>query len=221
MNESQYAEFGKGRFDTVSGSKLAQIKDDAGKSILDVGCGPGAYLKELAILGYEIAGVDRNKLFIEQALHVTDKVYLVDLDTEALSRFSDASFDTVLILDVLEHIQDDARLLQEAKRVCRRNVILTVPARIPNGMSEMHFVFSSYLDPSHLRYYSFSDMVNIMDKVAFDHYNIKSVMRFDPILYRIFPGYLRIALALINRVLLKISDPRLLTSIWYAVGWKS
>lgn len=221
MDDQHYAEFGEGRFGIVSRSKLARIRQYAGKSILDVGCGPGAYLQALADLDYQVAGVDRNRLFVAKARNATDQVYLADVDAEALSRFDDGSFDTVLLLDIVEHLDHDQRLLEDARRVCRQNVILTVPARMPDSLAGSQLVFGAYMDPTHLRYYVFADLENLFDRVGFAAKTIEGVMRFDPILYRLFPQHVQLPLAFVNRVLLRFSDPKIFTTVWFAVGWKA
>jgi 2-polyprenyl-3-methyl-5-hydroxy-6-metoxy-1,4-benzoquinol methylase len=221
MNEQEYAEFGKGRFDTVSGSKLARIRQYAGKSILDVGCGPGAYLQALSNLNYQVAGIEKNQVFIEQARLVTAQVYRVDLEMEALSRFRDDSFDTVLMLDIIEHLDRDHQLLMDAFRVCRQNVILTVPARMPDSFLKSQIAFASYVDPTHRHYYAFRELKSLLEKVGFAKVIIESVLRFDPILYWLYSPSLRWPLSLLNRVLMKLSDPELFTTVWFAVGWKS
>ena len=220
MNDQEYAEFGKGRFDTLSRSKLARIVRDSGQSILDVGCGPGVYLKALKETGHIVAGVDANPIFVEQARQVSQNVWQTDLDAEFLRAFKDASFDTVLMLDILEHIEHDRELLQDAKRVCRQNVILTVPARMPESMEGSQLVFGAYMDPTHRRYYSAEDLSAVLDDSGYAKQKIEVALRFEPISYMLFPCYLREPLSVLNRALLKISDPRLFATVWYAVGYK-
>src|SRR6185436_278680 len=41
--------------------------------------------------------------------------------------FPDRSFDTVILLEVIEHLPEIERILKEAFRVARRNVLITVP----------------------------------------------------------------------------------------------
>ena len=105
-------------------------------------------------------------------------------------------------------------------RVCRKNLILTVPARMSDAFNGSQLIFGSCVDPTHLRYYSNEDLRQLFDKAGVKNYRIDVGLRFDPILYNIFPKLLRYPLSLINRALLKLSDPKLFATVWYAIGWK-
>lgn len=50
----------------------------------------------------------------------------VQADGEALP-FQDDAFDTVLLMEVLEHVEDPNRLLREALRVTRNRIVITTP----------------------------------------------------------------------------------------------
>lgn len=100
-----------------------------GKKVLDVGCGTGAMLSELKAAGFKVFGLDGSP----EALKFCRKRGLKDLkrtDFEKRLPYTDGSFDTVLCLDVLEHIEHDSGLLAEMRRVLGQNgkLILTVPA---------------------------------------------------------------------------------------------
>ncbi len=221
MDEQQYASFGRIAFGSISGSKFARIQQYAGNSILDVGCGPGLYLERLASLGYKVAGVDGNSIFVQEALKFTDQVYQVDLDNQGLSQFPDTSFDTVLMLDILEHVADDKKLLSDAARVANQNVLLSVPAQVPEGMKDSQLVFASYVDPTHRRYYSFESLQDVLWKAGFKDFQIFSSLGFTPVMSDIFPWYLKSPLKLLNRFLRRVTNPKILTSVWFAVASKT
>jgi SAM-dependent methyltransferase len=99
----------------------AAVLDDAG-SILDVGCGS----EGLACLapGVPFAGADIS-FAGEPALSLVP----VLLAPGPLLPFSDAAFDTVLCLDVLEHVwaADRVAFLAELARVAARRIVLACP----------------------------------------------------------------------------------------------
>src|SRR5260370_36349428 len=198
MDERAYAEFGERHFGSVSLSKLARIREDSGESILDVGCGPGLYLKALSKLGFDVTGVDSNAVFVKEAARHTENVCIANFENEALSRFVDRSFDTVLMLDILEHVRNDVELLKEGMRVCRRNVILTVPTRMSDAFNGSQLVFGSCIDPTHLRYYSNAELRQLFIEAGVKNYRIDVGLRFDPVLYNIFPRPLKYPLSFIN-----------------------
>ncbi|MFA6006390.1 MAG: class I SAM-dependent methyltransferase [Candidatus Paceibacterota bacterium] len=97
------------------------------RTILDIGCGTGALLQALEPFG-SVIGVDPS----EQAINFCKKRGIKNLFLESCAHlsFSDNTFDVVLALDVLEHIDDVHQALQELLRVTKQGgtVIIFVPA---------------------------------------------------------------------------------------------
>ncbi|MFH1038894.1 MAG: class I SAM-dependent methyltransferase [PVC group bacterium] len=95
--------------------------------ILDIGCGTGATLKRLEILG-GATGVDISP----EAVRCSRKRGCRDVRLMEGDRlpFPDSSFDLVIALDVIEHIDDDLGALIEYRRVLKPGgrILLTVPA---------------------------------------------------------------------------------------------
>ena len=100
----------------------------AGGSILDVGCGTG-YFIESAVERYEAWGVDPSSTAVAMC-HERGLGNVVEGSAYDLSAVEARRFDGVFFLDVLEHLDDDARALREAVRVLRPGgvIIATVPA---------------------------------------------------------------------------------------------
>lgn len=94
--------------------------------ILDLGCGTGGVLKHLAPFG-DAVGLDPAP---EAARYCQQRNVKMVVGSGDTLPFADKSFDAVLALDVIEHVPDDAALLQEARRVLRPGGVLlvTVPA---------------------------------------------------------------------------------------------
>src|SRR5688572_14767527 len=80
-----------------------------GLSVLDIGCGGGLLSEPMARLGATVTGVDASARNIAVAgLHASRQELVIDYrqDTaEALAR-SDARFDIVLALEIVEHVAD-------------------------------------------------------------------------------------------------------------------
>src|SRR5678816_4523611 len=94
-----------------------------GQSILDLGCGYGAYSLALMKQGRTCVGCDVNQQYLKIALAGGLPVAAA----EGPLPFPDKSFDTVLLLEVIEHVPPIEAILKEAFRVARRNVLVTVP----------------------------------------------------------------------------------------------
>jgi len=96
----------------------------AGQDILDIGCGPGFAVLELAqVVGPEgsATGVDLNARFIDEAnqrAEGMENVSFVQVRDHVLP-FDDASFDRVICKNVLEYVPSAADSLREVHRVTR------------------------------------------------------------------------------------------------------
>jgi len=105
-----------------------------GMRVLDLGCGPGWYTWALSRLGsLELVAIDTDSERLRALAELGTGAELVLADAHRLP-FEDASFDRVLMSEVLEHLDDDAAALAEIRRVLRPGGVLalSVPhARYP------------------------------------------------------------------------------------------
>ena len=90
------------------------------RSVLDVGCGQGSPLEQVARQkqGVELVGVDISQRAVELAqLRMPQATFSVlDLTRESLDR----KFDLIICTDVLEHINDDVAALRNMREMCGR-----------------------------------------------------------------------------------------------------
>jgi len=119
------------KFSAVQAERLAIDLDivaryvQPGAEILEVGSAPMILTLALARQGYRVAGVDIDpsrfeRAISEQGLHVVD----CNVETEPLP-FADASFDAVILNEVLEHLRiNPVAALREARRVLRPGGVL-------------------------------------------------------------------------------------------------
>lgn len=106
---------------------LARLDLPSGARVLDLGCGTGANGPVLAEDGRFVVGVDASPV----PLGFGARGHAGRLRGDALRLpFADASFDLVVALDVLEHIDDDHAAARELGRVARpgASLIVFVPA---------------------------------------------------------------------------------------------
>jgi ubiquinone/menaquinone biosynthesis C-methylase UbiE len=96
--------------------------------ILDIGCGTGIILKLLENFGVSY-GAECSPEAIQFLRHRGLNL-IVRSDVDQSVPFKDNTFSAITCLDVLEHLDNDFKLLKEMGRVCKPggHVILTVPA---------------------------------------------------------------------------------------------
>ncbi|WP_159617604.1 bifunctional 2-polyprenyl-6-hydroxyphenol methylase/3-demethylubiquinol 3-O-methyltransferase UbiG [Arthrobacter zhaoguopingii] len=94
----------------------------AGRTALDVGCGCGFLAEEFARLGFSVTGVDPSEVAISAARKHAGQAglsirYVVGTGEEL--PVGSSTFDVVYCCDVLEHVTDLPRVLEEAARALR------------------------------------------------------------------------------------------------------
>lgn len=119
------------------------LKGVAGKTILEVGCGRGATLREFARRGAYTFGLDYSEEALEicRNLQAENKTILpgtfVNGDARSLP-FSDGSFDFVFSVGLVEHFEEPIELLLEQCRVLKPERYLLV--QVPQKYSPYTFV---------------------------------------------------------------------------------
>jgi SAM-dependent methyltransferase len=97
-----------------------------GRSVLDVGCGPGGKLRWMTELQpRRVVGCDQSSEMVKLATRNAPKAEVVQIDGENLP-FADREFDVVTTTTVLQHNPDARRtkLLGEICRVSAKDVLL-------------------------------------------------------------------------------------------------
>ncbi|MFQ5577926.1 MAG: methyltransferase domain-containing protein [Anaerolineae bacterium] len=98
-----------------------------GLALLDIGCGAGNMIEHLSNYG-SVKGIEVDPRPVKEA-HL--RGYDVDqFDATQPYPFDDGTFDVATALDVIEHVEADLAVLQEAHRVLKPggHLVVTVPA---------------------------------------------------------------------------------------------
>lgn len=115
----------------------------AGKSVLDIGTGTGAWAAAIKKHGPSgIEGIDFSEKMIKQAKKNHPEIDFKLINAEDLSDFKDNSFDMVTASFVLHGITKDKRykLLSEMKRVSKKYVVLhDFIGKTPFGIKILEF----------------------------------------------------------------------------------
>ncbi len=100
----------------------------AGRTVLDLGCAGGYLAAILAARGYRVTGVERPGGTAET---FPPEVTLIHADLDAGLPALDGRFDYVLCADILEHLRDPRRLLEQIRGVLAPGGVLI--ASLPNS----------------------------------------------------------------------------------------
>ncbi len=217
--QERYREIGHkaGWVETIQKYKMDLTVRYSGGSVLDIGCATGLYVNELSRMGYDAVGVDSHLGFLKQAREGPGRFICFDIETNGHLPFADSRFDTVLILDLLEHIDNQKRLLEEACRVCQRNVLVAVPNKRPRALEGTPWYFHTFLDPTHVRYYDYDELRQMLEAVGFT--DVQLVYQFKTaqlISYSTYPKTLKSVVRFLNWILNKCAHVDL--SIHFAVN---
>jgi 2-polyprenyl-3-methyl-5-hydroxy-6-metoxy-1,4-benzoquinol methylase len=148
----------------VSAETLSYAKKYAGKRVLDVGCGIGAYVKALLEEDYECEGIESNRDYVAECIKSHLKVQV--MDANQLS-FPAHSFDTLMMIEVLEHLPEPITALAEAFRVARKNVIISVPnIDVIPIMSKYQVVPWHILEATHLNFFTPKILESVLRQFA-------------------------------------------------------
>jgi ubiquinone/menaquinone biosynthesis C-methylase UbiE len=129
------------RGDAVCSALSDQMELD-GAVVLDAGCGVGGTSAALHARGSDVIAVDCDP---ERINAINESLPEVETDLTSLDDlpYPDASFDAIVLQDVLEHVASPSKVLAEISRVLTPNglLYLSTPNRnaLPNIFSDPHF----------------------------------------------------------------------------------
>lgn len=135
------------------------LKQNTNLSLIDLGCGDGAILAELTRTGllknHSPVAIDASQTRISRVKELLPNIDSQIGDVTCLSGMRDGIFDYVMSHQVIEHVNDDQEMLNEAYRILK-----------PGGYLYLSTVFKKWygwyfyrnqghwrLDPTHLREY--------------------------------------------------------------------
>ena len=164
-------EYGKTDFRWHNLRKLVK-KYVVGKSILDAGCGTGHTTLELLNDGYEVTAIDLSQGLVDFTKRIikennyTGDVYVLNLTNAKV--LGENKFDTILCLDVLEHIRDDKLAIKNLYYILKKNghLIVSVPAlRFLYGIRDKKI--------GHYRRYGRDELIEKLRASGFDIVDIR------------------------------------------------
>ncbi len=135
-----------------------------GDEVLDVGCGIGYGINLLSIKASDVKGVDVDPKAIEYCKEQIEgknpRLTSLDIYDGYKLPYKDKQFDVVTTIDVLEHVEDYDRFIDELLRVTRRVVLFSTPNRRPENTNPDGTPKNYW----HLREWSLEELDAIMQK---------------------------------------------------------
>jgi ubiquinone/menaquinone biosynthesis C-methylase UbiE len=98
------------------------------KTVLDVGCGPGAYCRELQKKGYDPTGIDYAENVIKKAQKNHPEIKFFQGNAYDLP-FKDQTFDLTLCIGVLQCVLEPEKIIKELTRVSKKHIIISTLLR--------------------------------------------------------------------------------------------
>jgi 2-polyprenyl-3-methyl-5-hydroxy-6-metoxy-1,4-benzoquinol methylase len=154
---------------TVAGKRklVEEVVNKKRGTILDYGCGTGAFLHEMNSFGWTIKGIEPDAGARAKAEKTTSStIFLPD----QLSDLESGGFDAVTMWHVLEHVHDLDWTIQQLKRVIKPSgkLFIAVPNNDAFDANYYGKFWAAYDVPRHLYHFTPATMKVLMDKHGFN-----------------------------------------------------
>lgn len=146
--------------------------------VLDLGCGNGQNTLKASKFVKRAVGVDYDNFLLNIAKKTakTKNVDFKKLNLEDKLPFKNNTYDKVIFLDVLEHLNKRDQIIREVKRVLEKNGLLFIG--VPNSETswkklQREVGINSYSDPDHKIEYSENQIRNLLKNNNLDVISFK------------------------------------------------
>lgn len=143
------------------------------RKLLDVGCGPGYFLKRGKERGWEGLGIEPSKQACAHAASLGVDVLNIFVDDAGLASGGER-FDVVHVSEVLEHVADPAQLCRLARDLLVPGGVLCIV--VPNDYNRLQQLVRERLGfepywlapPHHINYFTFASLDGLLERSGFE-----------------------------------------------------
>jgi SAM-dependent methyltransferase len=178
MNEKDYYEneafwteerFLKNQDELVRFKAIQSIIPSSVASLLDVGCGNGAFIRHLEENASNISlkGFERSSMAIKMKICKSNIVKGIAEDII----FQENSFDLVTALEVIEHLPYKIyeKALVELQRISKEFIIISVPYKENERLIQCSYCGSRFSPFYHMREFDKKKMIDLFDRFELIH----------------------------------------------------
>ncbi len=162
----------KGWFNNATRELFPGFRIDPGDTVLDMGCGPGAYLKFCAQFAFHSIGVDISADCVkaaEESLRAAgvERYQVIQSDGNPLPLGSELA-DKVVCTEVFEHVDDPRVAIQELVRVGKpgASYLLSVPGELSEKILKELAPAACFEKPNHIRVFSSNDFRDLVEQAG-------------------------------------------------------
>ncbi len=190
----------------VSPHSLALADVVPGARVIDLGSGPGEIASALRSKGCEVTVVD-----MYEPEHLTEEVRVIVQDLNDPLTFDVALYDTILLLDVIEHLADPEDFLERLRSQFThepKRLVLSTPniafiaQRLSLLFGQFNYGKSGILDRTHTRLFTFRTLRHLLRDAGFTITVMRGVPAPVPLVVR---GSLGRRLLAVNEWLIALS----------------
>lgn len=153
------------------------------KKVLDLGCGDGFIMERINTAGNFAEGVEISTNAVKSARKKGFVVYDYSLDENWANKIK-SKYDVVFLGETIEHVFDTDKLLQNVKKVLKKNghLIITTPniaalgrrLLLLLGMDPLVEITARSYDAGHIRYFTFDTLTRLLIENSFEVEHISS-----------------------------------------------
>jgi len=144
------------------GKLIKKVTGKSEGSLLDVGCGVGAFLHQMKLHGWKVTGLEPD----EDARVMAKQLYDIEPGAiEMINELPPGSFDAITLWHVLEHVHDLHGYIKKMKALLteKGKLIIAVPNYTSMDAAMYKEYWAAYDVPRHLYHFSPSSMQKLME----------------------------------------------------------